>query len=63
MFNQRFLNKYFVNNDLDEQDLIYLQRIKGFQFIVFLVQFCLSQEGQNVFYFDILKHPSNYSPR
>ena len=34
MFNLRFLNKYFVDNILDKQDLICLYMIKSFQFIV-----------------------------
>ena len=55
VFNWRFLNKYFVDNILDKQDLICLHTIKWFQFIIFFVQPCLPQEGQNVIHFDILK--------
>ena len=36
IFNQRFLNEYFVDNVLDKQDLICLQRMKWFQFIIFV---------------------------
>ena len=32
--------------------------VKWFQFIIFLVQSSLSLEGQNVFYFDVLKQIS-----
>ena len=55
IYDQIFQNEYFVYNVLNKQDLICLQMIKSFQFIIFLVQPCLSQEGQNVFHFDILK--------
>ena len=55
MFNQRFSSECFIDNVLDNLDLICLHRIKGFQFIIFLVQPCLSQEGQNVIHFDIVE--------
>ena len=35
VFNQRFQNEYFIYNILDKQDIICLQRIKWFQFIIF----------------------------
>ena len=35
VFNQSFLNEYFVDNVLDKQDLICLQSIKWFQVIIF----------------------------
>ena len=47
-FSQRFLNEYFVDNVLDKQDRKCLHRIKWFQFIIFLVQSCLSQDWHNV---------------
>ena len=55
VFNQTLLSEYFVDNVLDKQDFICLQRIIWFQFIIFFAQSCLSQEGLNI-YFDVLKH-------
>ena len=53
MFNLRLLNKYFADNVLHKQDLICtgLNDFKSY----FLVQSCLSKEGENVFNFDVLK--------
>ena len=55
MFNLRVLNKYFVKNVLDKQDPIFFTGLNDFNTSTFLVQSCLSQEGQSVFHFDVLK--------
>ena len=62
MLNQIFLNEYFVDNVLDQQDLISLHKTKRFQFLIFLVQSSLSQEGQNVFHFDVLEQIAQTIP-
>ena len=61
IYNQSFLSEYFVDNIFDKQDFIYLHTIKWFQFTIFLVQPCLSQERQNVIHFDIVEHISQTS--
>ena len=54
-FKLRFLNEYLVGKIFDKQDFICLQTINRFQFVIFLVQYCLSQKGQNLIHFDNLE--------
>ena len=54
-FDLRFQNKYLVDKISDKQDFICLHTINRFQFIIFLVQPCLSQEELNVIYLNVLE--------
>ena len=51
----RFVNEYLVGKIFDQQDFICLHMVNRFPSVIFLVQPCLSQEGQNVIYFDVLE--------
>ena len=57
-FNQRFRNEYLVGKIFYKQDFIFFfffTWLSSFNSSYFFVQPCLSQEGQNVIYFDVFE--------
>ena len=63
IYNLRFLNEYFADNDLDKQDLICLHTINRFLFIIFFGKtLSLSRRTEHHPFWRFQTDRSNYSP-